>query len=197
MLGRLQTRSPVTSYCLHLMMASGAKVCRPVQRLFCSLKPRTVCDLLSCAGPNALPFSPAVLSTSASWRPTSSSSPATSCLPWASSRPQNRPHGRRPSSAPVGTVAFRIIAALPTRSNTRPTSRPSSLLFSMMLIVGNLHWSDLFEWNAEVGASRRLKPSSVAAGRHLYLRGFLSAFFVNDMRLPGHGSLRPEHHAQE
>jgi Na+/H+ antiporter NhaD/arsenite permease-like protein len=53
------------------------------------------------------------------------------------------------------------------------------LLFSMMLIVGNLHLVGFFEWVAEV-VIRRLHP------RHLlpmviFTSGILSAFFVNDI----------------
>jgi len=55
----------------------------------------------------------------------------------------------------VGMVAFRIIR--PTDSIQHVNFQTVVLLFSMMLIVGNLHLVGFFEWNAEV-VLRRLKP---------------------------------------
>src|ERR1035437_3543068 len=57
----------------------------------------------------------------------------------------------------VGMVAFRIVQpADALRFIDFPTL---VLLFSMMLIVGNLHLVGFFEWNAEM-VLRRLKPST-------------------------------------
>jgi len=48
-----------------------------------------------------------------------------------------------------------------------------------MLIVGNLHLVGFFEWNAEI-VFRRLKPSLLLPAV-IFISGFLSAFFVNDI----------------
>jgi Na+/H+ antiporter NhaD/arsenite permease-like protein len=53
------------------------------------------------------------------------------------------------------------------------------LLFSMMLIVGNLHLVGFFEWNAQF-ILRRLKPVYLLPALVLTC-GVLSAFFVNDI----------------
>ncbi|MBA3914709.1 MAG: anion transporter, partial [Acidobacteriales bacterium] len=53
------------------------------------------------------------------------------------------------------------------------------LLFSMMLIVGNLHLVGFFEWNAVV-VLQRLKPAYLLPAV-IFTCGFLSAFFVNDI----------------
>jgi Na+/H+ antiporter NhaD/arsenite permease-like protein len=53
------------------------------------------------------------------------------------------------------------------------------LLFSMMLIVGNLRLVGFFEWNAEV-VLRRLKPGQLLPAV-IFTCGFLSAFLVNDI----------------
>src|SRR5581483_7414389 len=53
------------------------------------------------------------------------------------------------------------------------------LLFSMMLIVGNLHLVGFFEWNAQF-VLRRLNPSYLLPAV-IFTCGFLSAFFVNDI----------------
>src|SRR5437660_6297892 len=67
----------------------------------------------------------------------------------------------------VGMVAFRIV---------RPGE---ALLFSMMLIVGNLHLVGFFEWSAEM-VLRRLNPAYLLPAVIFTCR-FLSAFFVNDI----------------
>src|SRR5438067_5009165 len=53
------------------------------------------------------------------------------------------------------------------------------LLFSMMLIVGNLHLVGFFEWIAEV-VLRRLRPAWFLAAV-IFTSGIFSAFFVNDI----------------
>ena len=77
----------------------------------------------------------------------------------------------------VGMVAFRIVQpADALRFIDFPTL---VLLFSMMLIVGNLHLVGFFEWNAEM-VLRRLKPSRLLPAV-VFTSGVLSAFFVNDI----------------
>jgi len=77
----------------------------------------------------------------------------------------------------VGMVAFRIIR--PTDAIQHVNFQTVVLLFSMMLIVGNLHLVGFFEWNAEV-VLRRLKPHQLLPAV-IFTCGFLSAFFVNDI----------------
>jgi len=77
----------------------------------------------------------------------------------------------------VGMVAFRIVGPTDTlRFIDFPTL---VLLFSMMLIVGNLHLVGFFEWNAET-LLRRLKPSRLLPAV-VFTSGVLSAFLVNDI----------------
>jgi len=77
----------------------------------------------------------------------------------------------------VGMVAFRVVRPADTlRFINFPTL---VLLFSMMLIVGNLHLVGFFEWNAEM-VLRRLKPSRLLPAV-VFTSGVLSAFFVNDI----------------
>src|SRR5437763_11478155 len=86
----------------------------------------------------------------------------------------------RPGAAIIGAVlmfAFRVVN--PADAFLFIDFSTIVLLFSMMLIVGNLHLVGFFEWIAEV-AIRRLHP------RHLLptviiASGVLSAFFVNDI----------------
>jgi Na+/H+ antiporter NhaD/arsenite permease-like protein len=77
----------------------------------------------------------------------------------------------------VGMVAFRIIR--PADAIQYVNFQTVVLLFSMMLIVGNLHLVGFFEWNAEV-VLRRLKPHQLLPAV-IFTCGFLSAFFVNDI----------------
>jgi Na+/H+ antiporter NhaD/arsenite permease-like protein len=77
----------------------------------------------------------------------------------------------------VGMVAFRIIR--PAQAIQHVNFQTVVLLFSMMLIVGNLHLVGFFEWNAEV-VLRRLKPHQLLPAV-IFTCGFLSAFFVNDI----------------
>src|SRR5437667_10574615 len=86
----------------------------------------------------------------------------------------------RPGAAIIGAVAMvaaRVVS--PAQALHFIDFSTIVLLFSMMLIVGNLHLVGFFEWIAEVGI-RRLHP------RHLLptviiASGVLSAFFVNDI----------------
>ena len=74
----------------------------------------------------------------------------------------------------VGMVAFRIV---PPSDTLRFIDFPTLvLLFSMMLIVGNLHLVGFFEWNAEM-VLRRLKPSRLLPA--VVFTSGVSAFFVN------------------
>jgi Na+/H+ antiporter NhaD/arsenite permease-like protein len=77
----------------------------------------------------------------------------------------------------VGMVAFRIVQ--PSDAIQHVNFQTVVLLFSMMLIVGNLHLVGFFEWNAEV-VLRRLKPHQLLPAV-IFTCGFLSAFFVNDI----------------
>jgi hypothetical protein len=60
------------------------------------------------------------------------------------------------------------------------------LLFSMMLIVGNLHLVGFFEWNAEL-LLRRLNPSRLGGDLHdrISIRSVCQRH-----RVPGHGAVR-------
>jgi Na+/H+ antiporter NhaD/arsenite permease-like protein len=86
----------------------------------------------------------------------------------------------RPGAAIIGAVlmvAFGVVH--PANALRYIDFSTIVLLFSMMLIVGNLHLVGFFEWTAEI-AIRRLHP------RHLLptviaASGILSAFFVNDI----------------
>src|SRR5246127_5907368 len=77
----------------------------------------------------------------------------------------------------VGMVAFRIVRAQDALHHIN--FQTIVLLFSMMLIVGNLHLVGFFEWNAEA-VLRRLKPHQLLPAV-IFTCGFLSAFFVNDI----------------
>jgi Na+/H+ antiporter NhaD/arsenite permease-like protein len=77
----------------------------------------------------------------------------------------------------VGMVAFRIVRAQDALHYI--DFKTVVLLFSMMLIVGNLHLVGFFEWNAEA-VLRRLKPKHLLPAV-VFTCGLLSAFFVNDI----------------
>jgi Na+/H+ antiporter NhaD/arsenite permease-like protein len=77
----------------------------------------------------------------------------------------------------VGMVAFRIVR--PAETLHFIDFGTLVLLFSMMLIVGNLHLVGFFEWQAEV-VLRRLRPSYLLPAV-VFTCGFFSAFFVNDI----------------
>ncbi len=86
----------------------------------------------------------------------------------------------RPGAAIIGAVAmfaFRILE--PGNSLKFINFSTLVLLFSMMLIVGNLHLVGFFEWNAEM-VLQRLKPSHLLPAV-IFTSGFMSAFFVNDI----------------
>ena len=77
----------------------------------------------------------------------------------------------------VAIVAFRIVR--PADALHHINFQTVVLLFSMMLIVGNLHLVGFFEWSAE-SVLRRLKPHQLLPAV-IFTCGFLSAFFVNDI----------------
>src|SRR5690349_492718 len=77
----------------------------------------------------------------------------------------------------VGMVAFRVVA--PSQALHFIDFSTLVLLFSMMLIVGNLHLVGFFEWNAEA-VLRHLKPARLLPAV-IFTCGVLSAFFVNDI----------------
>ena len=77
----------------------------------------------------------------------------------------------------VGMVAFRIVRAQDALHVI--DFQTIVLLFSMMLIVGNLHLVGFFEWNAEA-VLRRLKPQQLLPAV-IFTCGVMSAFFVNDI----------------
>ncbi len=86
----------------------------------------------------------------------------------------------RPGAAIIGAVAmvaFRIVP--PSQALQFIDFSTLVLLFSMMLIVGNLHLVGFFEWNVKLVLGRLnpkyLLPVVVLAS------GFFSAFFVNDI----------------
>ena len=86
----------------------------------------------------------------------------------------------RPGAAIIGAVAmiaFRVVQ--PSDALRFIDFSTLVLLFSMMLIVGNLRLVGFFEWNAEV-VLRRLKPTHLLPAV-IFTCGFLSAFLVNDI----------------
>jgi len=86
----------------------------------------------------------------------------------------------RPGAAIIGAVAmvaFRIVP--PGQALHFIDFSTLVLLFSMMLIVGNLHLVGFFEWNVEL-VLRRLKPTYLLPAV-VFACGVLSAFFVNDI----------------
>jgi Na+/H+ antiporter NhaD/arsenite permease-like protein len=86
----------------------------------------------------------------------------------------------RTGAAIIGAVAmfvFRIIG--PADALRFIDFSTLVLLFSMMLIVSNLHLVGFFEWNAGL-VLRRLKPAHLLPAV-IFACGLLSAFFVNDI----------------
>jgi Na+/H+ antiporter NhaD/arsenite permease-like protein len=86
----------------------------------------------------------------------------------------------RPGAAIIGAVAmvgFRIVQ--PSEALRFIDFATIVLLFSMMLVVGNLHLVGFFEWNAEV-VLKRLRPQYLLPAV-IFTCGILSAFFVNDI----------------
>jgi len=86
----------------------------------------------------------------------------------------------RPGAAIIGAVAMvaaRVVA--PAQALHFIDFSTIVLLFSMMLIVGNLHLVGFFEWIAEV-VLRRLRPARLLPAV-IFTSGIFSAFFVNDI----------------
>jgi Na+/H+ antiporter NhaD/arsenite permease-like protein len=86
----------------------------------------------------------------------------------------------RPGAAIIGAVAmiaFRVVQ--PSDALRFIDFSTLVLLFSMMLIVGNLRLVGFFEWNAEV-VLQRLKPTHLLPAA-IFTCGILSAFLVNDI----------------
>src|SRR2546428_9668912 len=83
----------------------------------------------------------------------------------------------RPGAAIIGAVAMvaaRVVA--PAQALHFIDFSTIVLLFSMMLIVGNLHLVGFFEWIAEV-VLRRLRPARLLPAV-IFTFGIFSAFFV-------------------
>ena len=86
----------------------------------------------------------------------------------------------RPGAAIVGAVAMVAARVVQPRDALNYIDFSTLvLLFSMMLMVGSLHLSGFFEWNAEL-VLRRLKPCYLLPAV-IFTSGILSAFFVNDI----------------
>ncbi len=86
----------------------------------------------------------------------------------------------RTGAAIIGAVAMVVFRIVDPRQALRFVDLSTIvLLFSMMLIVGNLHLVGFFEWNAEA-VLRRLKPHQLLPAV-IFTCGLLSAFFVNDI----------------
>jgi Na+/H+ antiporter NhaD/arsenite permease-like protein len=86
----------------------------------------------------------------------------------------------RPGAAIIGAVAMVAFRIVQPQQALQFIDFPTVvLLFSMMLIVGNLHLVGFFEWNVGF-VLRRLKPSQLLPAV-IFASGFLSAFFVNDI----------------
>src|SRR5881398_133967 len=84
----------------------------------------------------------------------------------------------RPGAAIIGAVAMvaaRVVS--PAQALHFIDFSTIVLLFSMMLIVGNLHLVGFFEWIAEV-VLRRLRPARLLPAV-IFTSGIFSAFFVN------------------
>jgi len=86
----------------------------------------------------------------------------------------------RPGAAIIGAVAMVAFGIVPPAEALHFVDFSTLvLLFSMMLIVGNLRLIGFFEWNVEL-ALRRLKPAHMLPAV-VFACGLLSAFFVNDI----------------
>jgi Na+/H+ antiporter NhaD/arsenite permease-like protein len=86
----------------------------------------------------------------------------------------------RPGAAIIGGVAMVAFRIVPPGEAIHFIDFPTLvLLFSMMLIVGNLHLVGFFEWNVEF-VLRRLKPAYLLPAV-VFACGVFSAFFVNDI----------------
>ena len=86
----------------------------------------------------------------------------------------------RTGAAIIGAVAMVAFRIVPHGDILRAIDFSTVvLLFSMMLIVGNLHLVGFFEWTAEF-VLRRLDPKWLLPAV-IFTCGILSAFFVNDI----------------
>src|SRR5208282_3649490 len=86
----------------------------------------------------------------------------------------------RPGAAIIGAVAMVAFRIVPPSEALHFIDFPTIvLLFSMMLIVGNLHLVGFFEWSVEF-VLRRLKPAHLLPAV-VFACGLFSAFFVNDI----------------
>jgi Na+/H+ antiporter NhaD/arsenite permease-like protein len=86
----------------------------------------------------------------------------------------------RPGAAIIGAVAMVAFRIVPPREALHFIDFSTIvLLFSMMLIVGNLHLVGFFEWSVEF-VLRRLKPAHLLPAV-VFASGVFSAFFVNDI----------------
>jgi Na+/H+ antiporter NhaD/arsenite permease-like protein len=86
----------------------------------------------------------------------------------------------RPGAAIIGAVAMFAFRVVQPSDALRFIDFPTLvLLFSMMLIVGNLRLVGFFEWNAEA-VLQQLKPTHLLPAV-IFTCGFLSAFLVNDI----------------
>ena len=86
----------------------------------------------------------------------------------------------RPGAAIIGAVAMVAFRIVPAREALHFIDFSTIvLLFSMMLVVGNLHLVGFFEWSVEF-VLRRLKPAHLLPAV-VFASGVFSAFFVNDI----------------
>jgi Na+/H+ antiporter NhaD/arsenite permease-like protein len=86
----------------------------------------------------------------------------------------------RPGAAIIGAVAMVAFRIVPPHEALHFIDFSTIvLLFSMMLIVGNLHLVGFFEWSVEF-VLRRLKPAHLLPAV-VFASGVFSAFFVNDI----------------
>jgi Na+/H+ antiporter NhaD/arsenite permease-like protein len=86
----------------------------------------------------------------------------------------------RPGAAIIGAVAMIAFRVVQPSDALRFIDFPTLvLLFSMMLIVGNLRLVGFFEWNAEL-VLQRLQPTHLLPAV-IFTCGILSAFLVNDI----------------
>jgi Na+/H+ antiporter NhaD/arsenite permease-like protein len=86
----------------------------------------------------------------------------------------------RPGAAIIGAVAMVALRIVRPAEALRSVDFSTIvLLFSMMLIVGNLHLVRFFEWTAAL-VLRRLAPVYLLPAL-IFTCGLLSAFFVNDI----------------
>jgi Na+/H+ antiporter NhaD/arsenite permease-like protein len=86
----------------------------------------------------------------------------------------------RPGAAIIGAAAMIACRVVRPADALRFIDFPTLvLLFSMMLIVGNLHLAGFFEWNAGI-VLKHLHPAQFLPAV-IFTSGILSAFFVNDI----------------